>query len=164
LEINGQESVEMKSTRTIAAILVTLLFASAASAAELGIRVGRYHDSGDNFVGAEVVLDLGTLNLNPNIEYSLADDVTAGSVNLDVTFDLGRFATIVPYIGAGLGLAYLDDDFSGSRTDVVGNLIGGMEFELDFLKPYLQVKYFRLLDAGNRGARDDLALTVGLRF
>lgn len=155
----------MKFVRILAVVVIGSLIASAASAADFGVRAGRYKDAGDEFVGAEVLFDAGVLNVNPNIEYSLAENVTAGTANLDVTFDILRFASVSPYIGAGLGLAYVDDDFFGSQTDIVGNLIGGVSFDLDFLKPYAQVKYFRMLDEDNRGtASDDVAFTIGLRF
>jgi opacity protein-like surface antigen len=111
-----------------------------------------------------LVFDIGAININPNIEYSLAEDITAGSANLDVTFDIGNFNRVSPYLGAGVGLWYVDDDFGDNTTDVLGNLIGGVQFDLDFLKPYAQVKYFRLLEDNDGGAEDDLAFTIGLRF
>lgn len=154
----------MKSLRFPVLLAITLLLAPAVLAADFGIRGGRYNDMEDEFVGAEMVFDVGSLNINPNIEYSLADDITAGSANLDVTFDLGNFSRVTPYVGAGVGLWYLDDDFGDNTTDLLGNLIGGLQFDLDFLKPYAQVKYFRLLDNEDGGNEDDLAFTIGLRF
>lgn len=145
------------------ALAVSLVLAPALLAADFGIRAGQYRDADDTFVGAEVVIDSGILNINPNIEYSLADNVTAGSVNLDVTLDVGRFGTIVPYLGAGIGLLYFDDDFGGEQTDAVGNLIGGLQFQFASLRPYAQVKYFRLLEDDD-GDTDEIALAVGLRF
>lgn len=154
----------MKSLRIVSLIAVALLLAPLLSAADFGIRAGRYNDSDEEFVGAEVVFDIGAVKINPNIEYSLADDITAGSANLDVTFDIFSIGSITPYLGAGVGLSYLDDDLS-TRTNVVGNVIGGVSFNLEFLKPYAQVKYFRNLDEnGSDETGDDIALTVGLRF
>jgi opacity protein-like surface antigen len=143
------------------AFAVLLLLAPAVFAADFGIRAGRYNDAGENFVGAEVVIDAGVVNINPNIEYSLQEDITAGSANLDVTFDLGRFNSITPYLGAGVGLQYVDDDFGTDETDVLGNLIGGVQFDFDFLKPYAQVKYSRTIEDDDT---DEIALTIGLRF
>jgi opacity protein-like surface antigen len=145
------------------ALAVSLVLAPTLLAADFGIRAGRYSEAEETFVGAEVVIDAGVLNVNPNIEYSLEEDVTAGSANLDVTIDLGRFAAITPYLGAGIGLLYADDDIGGEETDAVGNLIGGLQFNLATLKPYAQVKYFRLLEDDD-GDTDEIALTVGLRF
>ena len=154
----------MKSFRLLSLIAITLVLAPAVVAADFGIRGGRYDDRGEEFVGAEMVFDVGSLNINPNIEYSLEDDVTAGSANLDVTFDLGNFSRVTPYVGAGAGIQYFDDDAGNDSTDVVGNLIGGVQFDLDFLKPYAQVKYFRLFGDNGNDHEDDLAFTIGLRF
>ncbi len=144
-------------------LMAILLLAPAALAADFGIRAGQYRDADQEFIGAEVLFDTGALNINPNIEYSLEDDITAGSANLDVTIDIGKFSTIVPYVGAGLGLIYVDTDVGGETTDLVGNLIGGVAFELGSLKPYAQLKYFRTLEDDDSDS-DDFAVTIGLRF
>jgi hypothetical protein len=142
--------------------LALLLIAPAVFAADFGIRAGRFNDAGDEFVGAEVLIDAGVLNLNPNVEYNLADDITSGTVNLDVIFDLGKISAVSPYVGAGVGLLYVDDDLGEDTTDVVGNLIGGIAVELQSLTPYAQLKYFRPLE--DDGDADDFALTIGVRF
>ncbi len=153
----------MKSIRTIALSALVLLFAPSLFASDFGVRYGEYRDSSAEFVGVEMLFDLGTLNVNPNLEYSLEDNVTAGSANLDVTFDLGHFSRVTPYVGAGVGIQYVDDD-NGNTTDVLGNLIGGVSVDFAFLKPYAQVKYFRVLQNENGVDSDDVALMVGLRF
>jgi opacity protein-like surface antigen len=154
----------MKSLRIVSLIAVALLLAPVLQAADFGVRAGRYNDSDEEFVGAEMVFDLGAVKINPNIEYSLTDEITAGTANLDVTFDVFSIGSVTPYVGAGVGMSYVDDDFT-TRTDVVGNVIGGVAFNLEFLKPYAQVKYFRNLDENGSGeSDDDIALTVGLRF
>jgi opacity protein-like surface antigen len=155
-----------KSLRILSLTAVVLAVAPVLSAAGFGVRAGRYNDSNENFVGAEALVDLGAININPNIEYSLADNVTAGTANLDVTFDLINISRATPYIGAGVGLSYVDPEIGNSQTDAVANLIGGVSFNLNYLKPYAQVKYFRVLDNNDNGgdAQDDVALTIGLRF
>jgi opacity protein-like surface antigen len=156
----------MKSFRLLSFAAILLALTPAALAADFGIRGGRYNDRGEELVGAEVVFDIGALNVNPNIEYSLEDEATAGSANVDLTFDVGNFSRLTPYVGAGVGIWYSDADNGDNTTDLVGNLIGGVQFDLDSLKPYAQVKYFRLLgnDDTNQGPDNDLALTIGLRF
>jgi opacity protein-like surface antigen len=155
----------MKSFRFLSLVTLLLVLTPAVLAADFGIRGGRYDDIGEEFVGAEMVFDIGAVNINPNIEYSLAEDITAGSANVDVTFDLGNFSRVTPYVGAGVGLWYVDDDFGDNTTDLLGNLIGGVQFDFDFLKPYAQVKYFRMIDDDeDGGSADDLAFTIGLRF
>ena len=81
----------MKSLRILSFLAATLILTPALFAADFGIRGGRYDDIGEEFVGAEVLFDIGAVNINPNIEYALADDVTAGSANIDVTVDIGKF-------------------------------------------------------------------------
>jgi hypothetical protein len=153
----------MKPLRNALLLLVIFASASAMQAADFGVRAGRMNDSDEDFVGVEMAIGAGPITFNPNIEYWLIDDITAGSANLDMTYDIVQIGTITPYAGAGLGIFYVDDDF-GSETDVLGNLIGGIAFDLDFLRPYAQVKYMRVLDSENGGDDDDLALTIGLRF
>jgi hypothetical protein len=147
------------------AVLAALLsLAPIASAAEFGVRAGRYQDGGSNFVGAELLFDSGALNINPNVEYSLEDGVTAGTANVDLTVDVMSIGRFRPYVGAGLGIAY--SQVTGrSETDVLGNLIGGVSLSLGTLKPYAQVKYFRTLgENSGAGDNDDIALAIGLRF
>ncbi len=157
----------MKSLRFLILLVVILLLAPAVFAAGFGFRAGRLEEANENFVGAEVLIDLGVVNLNPNIEYWITDDdailgdVTAGTANFDVTVDFGS-SRIKPYVGAGVGLFYVDTDLGGSDTETLGNLIGGVQFDLDFLKPYAQAKYSRSLEDGDAG--HEWALTVGLRF
>lgn len=154
----------MKSLRILSLLSLALVLTPAVFAADFGVRAGRYNEGGRDFVGAELLFDIGAININPNLEYVLDDDVTQGTANLDVTLDVGRFSRVTPFVGAGVGLSYIDDDFGNNNTDLLGNLIGGVGFDLDFLTPYAQVKYFRLLEDDNGGDNDNLALTVGLRF
>jgi len=156
----------MKSVRMLTFAALALAAAPVLSAAQFGVRAGRYHEADENFVGAEMLFDVGAINVNPNIEYSLAEDVTAGSANVDVTYDLANIASFTPYVGAGVGLSYLDTDTASTSTDIVGNLIGGVTFHLSTLTPYAQVKFLRVLDKSENGAdaEDDIALTIGLRF
>ncbi|HUP60374.1 MAG TPA: hypothetical protein VNA69_08140 [Thermoanaerobaculia bacterium] len=156
----------MKPLRSFFLIALLLLIAPALFAADFGIRVGRLNEADEEFVGAEMLFSVGRLNVNPNIEYWLVDedaDINAGTANLDITFDLGgtRFK---PYVGGGIGLFYVDSDFAGDNTEVLGNLIGGIGFDLDFLKPYAQVKYSVSLEDSGAGDSDELAFAVGLRF
>ena len=155
----------MKSIRTIALSALVLLLAPSLLAADVGVRAGQFNDRDGEFVGVEALIDLGTVNVNPNIEYWLEDDdITAGTANLDLTIDLGRFSRVTPYVGAGVGLQYIDTDTGDNTTDLLGNVIGGVSFDLDFLKPYAQVKYFRVFENDDLEESDDLAFTVGLRF
>jgi opacity protein-like surface antigen len=154
----------MKSLRILSLIAAVLAIAPVLTAADFGVRAGRYNDADENFVGAELSFDLGSIKVNPNIEYSLADDVTAATGNLDLIWDIINVARVTPYVGAGVGLWYVDSDSGPTQSDIVGNLIGGVSFNLTSIRPYAQVKYFRLLDDDSGDEDDDIALTVGLRF
>lgn len=153
----------MKQFRILVLITLTFLaIAPAASAIDFGVRAGRYNDADENFVGAELAIDLGRVTLNPNVEYFHdIDNATVGSGNLDLTMDIGTFAVVTPYLGIGAGLGYVDTDLGGSETNILGNAIGGVRFNLAFLKPYAQVKYVRDFD---EGGGNDYALSIGLRF
>jgi hypothetical protein len=151
----------MKSLRFLILIAVFLTLAPAAFAADFGVRAGRLDRADVNFVGAEMLFDLGMFNINPNIEYWDVDNVTEGTANLDVTWDFGS-SRVKPYVGAGVGLLYVDPDLGSSNTETLGNLIGGVQLDMDFLKPYAQAKYSRSLENDNSG--HEWALTVGLRF
>jgi opacity protein-like surface antigen len=155
----------MKSLRILSLLAVATILAPLAAAADFGVRVGSFNEADNDFVGAELLFDAGVLNINPNIEYWLdtPNDVTAGTANIDVTFDISRIGPMTPYIGAGVGLAYASFDDT-SETDLLGNLIGGVAFNLESLTPYAQVKYFKSLDDEDGGDDDELALTIGLRF
>ena len=153
----------MKSLRILSLVAVVVMVVPAVSAADFGVRAGRLSDAEEEFVGAEVLIDLGAINLNPNVEYWLVDEVTAGTANLDVTFDILKTASVKPYLGAGIGMFYVDDDF-GNETEILGNLIGGIGFDFDFLDPYAQVKYSRSLEDDEGGDNDEIAFAVGLRF
>lgn len=148
--------------RTIV-LAALVLAAPALFATDFGLRVGQYRDADQEFVGAEVLFDAGVLNVNPNIEYNLDGGVTSGSANLDITIDLGKFSAITPYLGAGIGLLYIDDESGIDETDAVGNVIGGIGLDLSSLTPYAQVKYRRLLEDDD-GDSDEIAIAVGLRF
>ena len=150
--------------RILTLIAVILVLTPAVFAADFGVRAGRLSDRDEEFVGAEVLFDAGPVNINPNVEYWLTEgDVTEGTVNLDVTLDIFKVSSVTPYVGAGVGLYYVDDAF-GNSTETLGNLIGGVQLNLAFLKPYGQVKYTRSLEDDDGGDNDEIALTVGLRF
>jgi hypothetical protein len=151
----------MKSLRIATLLALTLAFAPAVFAADFGVRAGRNNETDEDFVGVELLYHLGAINLNPNIEYSLQDDVTAGSVNLDVTVDVLQVSSLRPYLGAGVGMSYFDNDGAETQTNVVGNALGGVAFDLMGLKPYAQLKYSRRLE---NGSDSETSVAVGLRF
>lgn len=131
------------------------------------MRAGRSDELDEEFVGVDLLIDLGRINFNPNVEYYLLEDDNFGSntnaatVNADFTLDFGT-AAVRPYVGLGVGLFWVDSDF-GDDTETLANALGGVQFDLDFLKPYAQVKYSRSLEDSD-GDNDDISFVIGLRF
>ncbi len=78
-------------TYSVVIILILIAFVPPAGAADFGVRAGRYNDGQNNFVGAELVWNVGRIAVNPNIEYITNTDLdTAGTANLDVAINLTR--------------------------------------------------------------------------
>lgn len=75
--------------------------------------------------------------------YFAADNVTVYTIDLNVTYPIETEASFSPYVGAGLGYTNVSVDtntqfgsFSGSDTGL--NLVGGAEFEVGQLQPFVQ--------------------------
>lgn len=151
----------MKWSRLILVLTLMAVFSTSVSAAEIGVRAGRYNDAEEEFVGVEATFG-DRLQFNPNIEYILTDnDDVAVTANADLLYKFGT-AAIKPYVGGGIGVLYTDSDFIDT-TEALFNVIGGVRWDLEFLSPYVQVKYFKLFEDDDVEG-DDIAFTVGLRF
>lgn len=92
----------------------------------------RYHPA-DFPVGGNAAFDF----------YFAADNVTVYTLDLNATYPIETDASFSPYVGAGLGYTNVSVDtntqfgsFSGSDTGL--NLVGGAEFEVGQLQPFLQ--------------------------
>ena len=152
----------MKWSRLIPVLALMAVFSTSVFAAEIGVRAGRYNDAEEEFVGVEATFG-DRLQFNPNIEYILTDnDDLAITANADLLYKFGT-AAIKPYVGGGIGVLYNDDDFFGDTTEPLFNVIGGVRWDLEFLSPYVQVKYFKLFE-DDEVEGDDIAFTIGLRF
>lgn len=75
--------------------------------------------------------------------YFAADNVTVFTLDLNVVFPVETEASLSPYVGAGLGYTNVSIDtntqfgsFGGSDTGL--NLVGGAEFEVGQLQPFVQ--------------------------
>ena len=80
--------------RVVVIVSLAMVIVPVASAAEFGVRAGRYNDAESTFVGAEVAWNVGRIVLNPNIEYIVEEDVdTAGTANFDVAINLTQPGT-----------------------------------------------------------------------
>ncbi|HEX6178344.1 MAG TPA: hypothetical protein VF057_08285, partial [Thermoanaerobaculia bacterium] len=107
----------MKLSRLMSVLFVLSIVAvPQVFAAEIGVRAGRYNDAEDEFVGVEAAFG-NQFQVVPNIEYILTDDdSTALTANLDVQWNF-LTGTVRPYVGGGIGVLYVDDDFFGDTTE-----------------------------------------------
>src|SRR5574339_318411 len=84
-------------------VLVILVCAAPARAANVGVRVGVYTDPTAPFVGGELLFHLSPqVYFKPNVEYVFRDDETFLTYNADLHYD---FNTHGPYVWVGAGLA-----------------------------------------------------------
>lgn len=90
-----------------------------------------------------------TLSIQPGIEYVFTDGDGVDYLQLDGNV-IARFgapgASILPYAGAGLGVAFVSYDIgddSETETELGLNLLGGIIFPgaFGFGNPYLQARY-----------------------
>ena len=133
------------------------LLATAASAADIGLRAGI--TSGPDQVHFGAHMDLGHLfppmRLVPNVEIGIGDNVTFISINGDLIYDFPQ----TPFgVGGELALQYVDYDFIGSNTELGMSALGNYRLGLDNGKTVLLEAKVGLLDA------PDFKFTVGYNF
>lgn len=65
----------------------------------------------------------------PNLMYWQSQDVSNVNPNLDAYYHFSSEGTVTPYLGAGLGVNFINDDrFNVSDTNVGANVFGGLRF------------------------------------
>ena len=98
------------------------------------------------------------IELNPNVEYIFGGGRTYMTFNLDAHYDFPSHRRAFFWVGAGLGLLYVNPDGPApSNTDVGANFLAGVGLTRGPVIPYFQVK---LIASGNT----EVALAFGLRF
>lgn len=150
----------MRKSLVIAALCLAV--SGPAFAVDFGLRVGRYNDVEEEFVGVELAIPFATnFTFNPALEYVLIDDdefdedlwVLVGDVN----YNFSPGGTVNPYLGAGIGALIADGE-----TEGIYQVNAGLEFRIfRTARPYVQGRYFRLMEDADA---DDIAVIVGLRF
>jgi hypothetical protein len=150
-----------RSFAIILVFLASLLFAQSLHALEFGIRAGRFNDLKENMIGVELAFDVGPFVFNPNFEYVLIDDVDIMSLNADLLYRFARGGRVTPYLGLGVGVMRFEASGFGSEEEWLGNAIAGVAFETGRVKPYVQIKHFRILE---ETSAYDTMLTIGIRF
>ena len=140
------------------AVLVCLAVPATAADFDWGVRTGVYMDQGDAFLGVEALTPITrSFYFNPNIEWVFIDGGDLATVNADVHYDFEVGTRRFAWAGAGLALGWVntnDDD----ETDLGANLFAGYGAQMDWGRPYAQVKYVNIDEF------DDIVLAVGVRF
>jgi hypothetical protein len=145
------------------AALVTLVACASAVPAHadlIGVRAGFYTKIDDPFIGAELIIPIDRrheIDLNPNVEYVFVDNTTYMTFNFDAHVDLYGHHRAFAWLGAGLGVIYIDPKGPRpSTTDVGANLLAGVGLRGDVI-PYIQAKVI---------VKDDTEFVIGfgLRF
>ncbi|MBW3565824.1 MAG: hypothetical protein KY459_14000 [Acidobacteria bacterium] len=147
--------------KTISSLFLVLIFVAVPASAQedwiFGVRTGFYIDQGDAFLGVEGLTPISrSLVFNPNIEWVFAQGGDFGTINADVTYDLGNDGEKFWWVGVGIAGVY--DNLNDSEFSVGGNILGGISWRINTWEPYAQVKVL-ISDA-----KDDVVAAVGLRF
>jgi hypothetical protein len=124
-----------------------------------GGRVGYYTNVEQPFVGVELLLPIShRVYANPNVEYIFGDGRKYLTFNMDFHYDFPSHRRAFVWVGAGLGIAYVNPDGpASSNTDVGANFLAGVGLSRGPVIPYFQVK---LIAKGDT----EVVLAFGLRF
>lgn len=152
---------ERKALAAVLALAACILVPAVADANEpmFGVRFGYYADTEEPFAGAELLFPLGySIWFNPNAEYVFTDGQTYMTFNADFHYDFPSRHRAFVWVGAGLGLAYVNPDGpTESDTDVAANFLAGVGLRRGPIVPYFQ---FKLIAKGDTEA----VFAFGLRF
>jgi hypothetical protein len=150
-----------RALAVVLGLVATVLVPRAASANEpiFGVRFGYYADIKDPFVGAEFLVPVThSVWFNPNAEYVFVDGEKYMTFNADFHYDFPSHRRAFVWLGAGLGLAYVNPDGpANSDTDVAANFLAGVGLSRGPVIPYFQ---FKLIAKNNTEA----VFAFGLRF
>jgi hypothetical protein len=124
-----------------------------------GVRLGYYTGAEDPFAGVEVLVPIAhRVYANPNVEYVFGDGRTYMTFNMDFHYDFPSHSRAFVWVGAGLGVAYVNPEGpTPSNTDVAANFLAGVGLSRHPVIPYFQVKVIAKGDT-------EAALAFGLRF
>lgn len=136
----------MKKT-LFAFVLLGTVTLSARAQTQFGIHGGYDVDVEDPFIGAQVRFGLASLPvvIQPGVDYFfVGDDVTLLQFDLNALYDIsgGPAEPFTPYVGAGLGIRYINiDAIDESETDGGLNLLAGARFNtMTRLRPFVQAR------------------------
>lgn len=82
------------------------------------------------------------LHLLPSVMYWNTNGLSDFSANGDLYYHFVHEGMVTPYVGAGLGLQWVDSDGSrGAETDLGANLFGGLKFPSPAASYFLEGRY-----------------------
>lgn len=82
------------------------------------------------------------LHLLPSVMYWNTNGLSDFSANGDLYYHFVPEGLVTPYVGAGLGLQFVDGEGSGrAETDVGANLFGGVKFPSPVANYFLEGRY-----------------------
>ena len=147
----------MRKKTFLTALAVMFLFGATQLSAQ--IRFGgqlNYGDDSDFGLGARLVLDdpaLGEFRFIGSFDLYFPDspsdvDVDYWELNGNIVydFDIVNKPTLTPYVGGGLNVAHVSREStsplggSASDTELGVNLLGGLEFGMGRLRPFVEIK------------------------
>lgn len=116
--------------------------ADTGSSLRFGVQGGYFLDQKNPYLGVHVKHGLvSNFVLNaPNVEYALRDEGTFFTVNADLQYVLPSRSSVNFWFGAGLGLARLSFEDSGSDTNFGINLLSGVNLKGAGVVPFLRLK------------------------
>ncbi len=133
--------------------------ASADERTLFGARVGVYTSASKPFAGVELIIPVAhNFDANPNVEYVFGEGRTYMTFNMDFHYDIYSHSRTFVWVGAGLGVAYLNPSGPApSNTDVGANFLAGVGLNRGPVIPYFQAK---LIAKGDT----EFVVAFGVRF
>ncbi len=139
-------------------ILAVTFVATAASAIDFGVHAGYYgNDLKEAFVGADLRLPLGPIDIVPNVDYSRKNDVGYWFAGADANLRYQSSGGPSYWFGAGPTYGYWEvgafefKEWGWSANTGIGWTAAGF-------KPYVTGRYIKIKDFKTLGA------SIGLRF
>ncbi len=130
-----------------------------------GTRIGLSSDPDQGYGGVHVNLGefAKDVRFRPSMELGFGDDQILLQILAEVHYVFSNVRIWQPYVGAGVGLTYVnyDDDHRNddSDTDLSFNPIGGVETNINE-----SMKFFFEIKAGITSNDPDIKVAIGLSF
>ncbi len=138
-------------------LLITGGSALSAQAGQWGVRAGEYTNTSKPFGGVELLIPIGSLTFDPNVEYVFKSGYRLATINADFAYSMSSGAPSW-WLGAGPALIY-SSGYGVNDTKVGLNIFGGIGWKSGAMTPYVQAK-----EIFAKNSSRELVIGVGLRF